>query len=99
MIGSPASDAPASGPAARVYKRPAAPAQSPLALAAGRWPLAAGRATVACNIETMRSKPFSLPDSGPLLGVVYVLLWLALLPTQQPYWMLPFGLRFAALLI
>src|SRR5690348_1537760 len=47
----------------------------------------------------MRSKPFSLPDSGPLLGVLYVLLWLALLPTQQPYWMLPFGLRFAALLI
>jgi two-component system, NarL family, sensor histidine kinase FusK len=47
----------------------------------------------------MRSKPFSLPDSGPLLGVCYVLLWLLLLPTQQPYWMLPFGLRFAALLI
>ncbi|SEI81769.1 two-component system, NarL family, sensor histidine kinase UhpB [Frateuria terrea] len=47
----------------------------------------------------MRSKPFSLPDSGPLLGVLYVLLWLVLLPTQQPYWMLPFGLRFAALLI
>ncbi|MEI7038310.1 MASE1 domain-containing sensor histidine kinase [Fulvimonas yonginensis] len=47
----------------------------------------------------MRSKPFSLPDSGPLLGVIYVALWLLLLPTQQPYWMLPFGLRFAALLI
>lgn len=47
----------------------------------------------------MRSKAFALPDSGPLLGVIYVLLWLLLLPTQQPYWMLPFGLRFAALLI
>lgn len=47
----------------------------------------------------MRSKPASLPDSGPLLGAVYVSLLLLLLPTEQPYWMLPFGLRFAALLI
>lgn len=47
----------------------------------------------------MRSKSVSLPESGLLLGVIYVTLWLLLLPTQQPYWMLPFGLRFAALLI
>lgn len=47
----------------------------------------------------MRSTSFSLRDSGPLLGAIYVGLWLVLLPTQQPYLMLPFGLRFAALLI
>lgn len=47
----------------------------------------------------MRLKSPSLADSGPLQGLLYVLLWLLLLPTQQPYWMLPFGLRFAALLI
>ena len=47
----------------------------------------------------MRSTSFSVRDSGPMLGVLYIGLWLALLPTQQPYLMLPFGLRFAALLI
>lgn len=47
----------------------------------------------------MQSKTLSLPDSGPLLGVIYVSLWLLLLPTEQPYWMLPFGLRFGALLV
>jgi two-component system sensor histidine kinase UhpB len=47
----------------------------------------------------MRSTSFSLRDSGPVLGAIYAGLWLVLLPTQQPYLMLPFGLRFAALLI
>jgi two-component system sensor histidine kinase UhpB len=47
----------------------------------------------------MRLKPFDLPDSGPLLGAAYLLFWLLLWPTVQPYWMLPYGLRFGALLI
>ncbi|OOG46753.1 MASE1 domain-containing protein [Rhodanobacter sp. C01] len=47
----------------------------------------------------MRLKPFRLPDSGPLLGAGYLLLWLLLWPTVQPYWMLPYGLRFGALLL
>ena len=47
----------------------------------------------------MRSKPLLLPDSGPLLGAGYLALWLLLQATAQPYWILPFGLRFAALLL
>jgi glucose-6-phosphate-specific signal transduction histidine kinase len=47
----------------------------------------------------MRFKSLYLPDSGPLLGAGYLLLWLLLWPTVQPYWMLPYGLRFAALLL
>jgi two-component system, NarL family, sensor histidine kinase FusK len=47
----------------------------------------------------MRQQSVSAPYYGPLLGVGYALLWLVLLPTEQPYWMLPFGLRFAALLL
>jgi len=47
----------------------------------------------------MRPKPFRPLHSGPLLGVLYLLLWLLLWPTAQPYWMLPYGLRFGALLL
>ena len=47
----------------------------------------------------MPSKPFRPLHSGPLLGAIYLLLWLALWPTAQPYWMLPYGLRFGALLL
>ncbi len=47
----------------------------------------------------MHLKSLHLPDSGPLLGAGYLLLWLLLLPTVQPYWMLPYGLRFGALLL
>ena len=36
---------------------------------------------------------------GPALGVGYLLLWLALGPTVQPFWVLPYGLRFGALLL
>jgi two-component system sensor histidine kinase UhpB len=44
----------------------------------------------------------SLPPTlvrGPLLGLGYALLWSLLWPTAEPYWMLPFGLRFGALLL
>ncbi len=37
--------------------------------------------------------------SGPLLGSGYLLLWLLLSATMQPFWMLAYGLRFAALLL
>ncbi len=47
----------------------------------------------------MRSKSSLLPNSGPLLGAGYLVLWLLLGATAQPYWMLPYGLRFAALLL
>ncbi|MEO6800917.1 MAG: MASE1 domain-containing protein [Rhodanobacter sp.] len=47
----------------------------------------------------MRSKPFLLPNSGPILGIGYLVLWLLLHTTVQPYWMLPYGLRFVALLL
>src|SRR5487761_2124859 len=47
----------------------------------------------------MRLKSFRLPNSGPLLGAGHLLLWLLLWPTVQPYWMLPYGLRFGALLL
>lgn len=47
----------------------------------------------------MRLKSFRLPNSGPLLGTGYLLLWLLLWPTVQPFWMLPYGLRFGALLL
>jgi glucose-6-phosphate-specific signal transduction histidine kinase len=47
----------------------------------------------------MRLKSFRLPDSGPVLGAAYLLLWLLLWPTVQPYWMLQYGLRFGALLL
>jgi two-component system sensor histidine kinase UhpB len=44
-------------------------------------------------------KTLSLLKSAPVVGVGYMLLWLILWNTQQPYWMLPFGLRFGALLL
>ncbi len=47
----------------------------------------------------MRLKALHLPDSGPLLAIGYVSLWLLLWMTVQPYWMLPYGLRFGALLL
>ena len=47
----------------------------------------------------MRLKSLYRTDSGPLLAIGYVLLWLLLWPTVQPYWMLPYGLRFGALLL
>jgi Signal transduction histidine kinase, glucose-6-phosphate specific len=47
----------------------------------------------------MRLKSVHLPNSGPLLGAGYLLLWLLLWPTVQPFWMLPYGLRFGALLL
>lgn len=47
----------------------------------------------------MRLKLPHLPESGPLLAAGYVLLWLLLWLTVQPYWMLPYGLRFGALLL
>ena len=47
----------------------------------------------------MRMKTLRLPDSGPLLAAAYLLLWLLLLPTVQSFWMLPYGLRFGALLL
>jgi Signal transduction histidine kinase, glucose-6-phosphate specific len=47
----------------------------------------------------MPLKSFRLPNSGPLLGAGYLLLWLLLWPTVQPFWMLPYGLRFGALLL
>jgi len=47
----------------------------------------------------MQLKPLRLPDSGPLLGIIYLVLWLLLWPTVQPYWMLPYGFRFGALLL
>ncbi|WP_114241270.1 MASE1 domain-containing protein [Dyella sp. C9] len=47
----------------------------------------------------MRSKPSALPAPNLLFGIAYLLLWLLLWPTEQPYWMLPYGLRFGALLL
>ncbi|RDJ00611.1 sensor histidine kinase [Dyella solisilvae] len=47
----------------------------------------------------MSSKSSAIPGSNLLLGVAYLLLWLLLWPTEQPYWMLPYGLRFGALLL
>lgn len=47
----------------------------------------------------MRTQTTRFLTSGPFLGVCYLLAWLALWPTEQPYWMLPFGLRFGALLL
>ncbi len=49
--------------------------------------------------SAVHSKARHLPDSGPLLAAGYVLLWLLLWSTVQPYWMLPYGLRFGALLL
>jgi glucose-6-phosphate-specific signal transduction histidine kinase len=48
-------------------------------------------------------RPMRLNDllrrPGPLLGVGYCLLWILLWPTEQPYWVLPFGFRFGAFLL
>jgi glucose-6-phosphate-specific signal transduction histidine kinase len=49
--------------------------------------------------SVMRLKSIQLPDSGLPMAVGYLLLWLLLWPTIQPYWMLPYGLRFGALLL
>ncbi|WP_430389605.1 MASE1 domain-containing sensor histidine kinase [Dyella sp. 20L07] len=47
----------------------------------------------------MRSKSSASFGSDLLFGLAYFLLWLLLWPTEQPYWMLPYGLRFGALLL
>ncbi|WP_049622397.1 MASE1 domain-containing sensor histidine kinase [Frateuria defendens] len=47
----------------------------------------------------MQPRTLTLPESGPLLGAAYVALWLLLRPTEHLYWILPFGLRFSALLL
>jgi len=47
----------------------------------------------------MSSKTIPSFTYGPLLGLGYALLWSLLWPTAQPYWMLPFGLRFGVLLL
>lgn len=47
----------------------------------------------------MRDKAFRLLNSGPVLGALYLLLWVLLWPTAQPYWILPYGLRFGTLLL
>ena len=49
--------------------------------------------------SAMRIKSTQLRESGLPLAVGYLLLWLLLWPTIQPYWMLPYGLRFGALLL
>ncbi|EIL87094.1 MASE1 domain-containing protein [Rhodanobacter sp. 115] len=48
-----------------------------------------------------RMRQMTLPSfvRGPLAGLGYALLWLLLWPTAEPYWMLPFGLRFGVLLL
>jgi two-component system sensor histidine kinase UhpB len=47
----------------------------------------------------MRWKTLALPDAGLPAGLLYALAWTALQPTVQPYWALPYGLRFGALLL
>ncbi|WP_425478692.1 MASE1 domain-containing sensor histidine kinase [Dyella terrae] len=47
----------------------------------------------------MSSRSSYTPWKGLWLGLGYFLLWLLLWPTEQPYWMLPYGLRFGALLL
>jgi len=47
----------------------------------------------------MRLKTVQLPNSGPVIAIGYLVLWLLLWMTVQPYWMLPYGLRFGALLV
>jgi two-component system sensor histidine kinase UhpB len=37
--------------------------------------------------------------AGPLFALLYAAAWILLWPTEQPYWVLPFGLRFGALLL
>ena len=37
--------------------------------------------------------------TGPAIGLAYLACWLTLQAAEQPYWMLPFGLRFGALLL
>lgn len=47
----------------------------------------------------MSSRSPYIPWTGLWLSLAYFLLWLLLWPTEQPYWMLPYGLRFGALLL
>ncbi|MEO7068178.1 MAG: MASE1 domain-containing protein [Rhodanobacter sp.] len=47
----------------------------------------------------MQRKFTQSPYLGPVLGTGYLLLWLALWPTVQSFWVLPYGLRFGALLL
>ncbi len=47
----------------------------------------------------MRNKLLRSLHSGPWLSAIYLLLWLLLWPTTQTYWILPYGLRFGALLL
>jgi two-component system sensor histidine kinase UhpB len=49
--------------------------------------------------RAMLSKSLLSSFLGPALGLGYFLVWLALWPTVQPFWMLPYGLRFGALLL
>ncbi|WP_235577529.1 MASE1 domain-containing protein [Rhodanobacter sp. Root480] len=49
--------------------------------------------------RAMLSKSFLTSCLGPMLGLAYFLAWMALWPTAQPFWMLPYGLRFGALLL
>ena len=47
----------------------------------------------------VHSKARHSPAFGPLLGAGYVFMWLLLWSAVQPYWMLPYGFRFGALLL
>jgi len=47
----------------------------------------------------MQSQTPRFFNSGLVIGAAYLIAWLLLWPTEQPYWMLPFGLRFGALLL
>ncbi len=51
-----------------------------------------------CNIPPMRLHGISR-FYGPLFAIAYAVVWVMLWPTEQPYWVLPFGLRFGALLL
>lgn len=47
----------------------------------------------------MRLKSTYLAHPGPVIAVAYLVAWLLLQPTVHPYWMLPYGLRFGALML
>ena len=49
--------------------------------------------------QRMRFKFHQSAYLGPALGAGYLFLWLVLWPTVQPFWVLPYGLRFGALLL
>ena len=37
--------------------------------------------------------------AGPLSALGYAVAWILVWPTEQPFWVIPFGLRFGALLL